>query len=168
MPISQHPVDTRPVVAHELPQLISLFVRYYAEECAIELSPPEVAFVNSEIERGLEEGYLHLLLAAAVDSTIRGFIIFQVDTPASDWCLRPGSGFIRELYVLPEERGCGLGGRLVAAAEQEFDRLQVPSIYLTTDDAASFWAAQGYRDSGLTCRRNGGRIFEKDLAGVSG
>ncbi len=164
MPIPPRRFDVRPYDAGDLSAFIALFVRYYSEEFTIDLPAAERAFIMSEIESGIREGYLSLLLAGGADGGIHGFILYQIDTPVSDWCLRPGSGFIRELYVLPEERLRGLGSRLVAAAERELARLEVPAIYLTTDEASAFWLSRGYHDSGLICRRNDGRIFEKDLA----
>ncbi|MDI9498807.1 MAG: GNAT family N-acetyltransferase [Bacillota bacterium] len=168
-PVEAQPVDARPPDTGDLAAFMAVFVRYYAEEFAIDLPPSEISYIRSEVEKGIREGYLHLLLATdREDGSIRGFILYQIDTPASDWCLRPGSGFIRELYVMPAERRHGLGSRLVAAAEHELRQRAAAAIYLTTDQAAAFWCARGYRDSGLICRRNDGRIFEKDLPAPDG
>ena len=38
-----------------------------------------------------------------------GFSVYQIDTEKSDWCKRPGWGFIREFYVVPAYRKGGTG-----------------------------------------------------------
>ena len=38
-----------------------------------------------------------------------GFCVYQIDTPASDWCKRQGWGMLREFYVEKSYRGRGFG-----------------------------------------------------------
>lgn len=54
------------------------------------------------------------------------------------------SGLLRSLAVAPGARGTGLGGRLVAAVEEEARTLGLDRLYLLTTTAAPFFAARGY------------------------
>ncbi len=107
-------------------------------------------------ERGI-----NCIALAFVDSEPAGFAIYQVDSEESDWCKRPGWGFIREFCVVPPCRRKGVGRALAAYAEKalapETDR-----FYLTAHDrnAAGFWTACGYRETG-EIDKNGGSIMEK-------
>ena len=96
-----------------------------------------------------------------IDGTPQGFILSQIDTPESDWCLKEGYGFIRELYVAAELRKAGHGKALVSHAESRLRQKGVPGIYLTTDEAMDFWTRMGYRDSGEICHENNSLIFLK-------
>jgi thioredoxin type arsenate reductase len=54
------------------------------------------------------------------------------------------AGLLRSLAVVPEARGTGLGGRLVAAVEADARALGLEALYLLTTTAAPFFAARGY------------------------
>lgn len=96
-----------------------------------------------------------------IENTARGFIIYQIDSPKSDWCEKEGYGFIRELYVAEDFRKSGCGRVLVTHAEKQLNQKSVPGIYLTTDEAMDFWTKMGYSDSGEICLKNDCRIFVK-------
>jgi RimJ/RimL family protein N-acetyltransferase/N-acetylglutamate synthase-like GNAT family acetyltransferase len=102
--------------------------------------------------------YLDLLI---LNGTVKGFIIYQVDTLKSDWCEKEGCGCIRELFIATDVRGKGYGLKLVIHAEMKLNELCVPYIYLTTDDSKDFWIRAGYRDTGEICDKNGGSIVCK-------
>ncbi|MCL2342821.1 MAG: GNAT family N-acetyltransferase [Firmicutes bacterium] len=102
--------------------------------------------------------FIDLLTA---DGEAQGFILYQIDSPESDWCIKEGYGFIRELYVAADFRRSGHGKALAVHAETRLRQRGVPGIYLTTDEAMEFWAKMGYRDSGEVCSENDGRIFVK-------
>lgn len=76
-----------------------------------------------------------------------GFAIYQIDSPASDWCQREGWGFIREFAVIPSYRGRGYGRILATYVERDLYAQGAPHIYLTADDAINFWRACGYTDT---------------------
>ena len=96
-----------------------------------------------------------------IDDAAQGFILYQIDSPESDWCVKEGYGFIRELYVAANLRGRGYGKALVSHAESQLKRRCVPRIYLTTDDATDFWIKMNYQDSGEICSSNNMPIFIK-------
>ena len=84
-------------------------------------------------------------------STPIGFAIYQIDSPQSDWCKRPGYGCIREFYIVPEYRRRGYGAQLAAWCEQDLLRLGAKGLYLTADDAIPFWHHCGYRNTDEIC-----------------
>lgn len=102
------------------------------------------------------------LLLALDDGDPVGFLIYQVDSQGSDWCERPGWGFIRECYVTPARRRSGVAAELVRAAEQRLSSDGITDAYLTSDDAIRFWEACGWSRSEVIAR-NSGVILEKTL-----
>lgn len=73
-----------------------------------------------------------------------GFCVYQIDTPASDWCKRQGWGMLREFYVEKSYRGRGFGTALAAYAEQKLREMGAVDFYLTADNAVGFWETCGY------------------------
>jgi len=95
-----------------------------------------------------------------IDDSPMGFIMYQVDSPKSNWCEKEGYGFIREMYIHKDYRKQGYGKTLVAHAESELKRLSVPHIYLTSSNDA-FWLSVGYASTGETCEKNNNHILIK-------
>lgn len=58
--------------------------------------------------------------------------------------LHDSVALLRSLAVVSPNRGSGLGGRLLAAAEQYAEEKGVHSIFLLTTTAESFFSKQGY------------------------
>jgi len=56
------------------------------------------------------------------------------------------SALLRSLAVAPEQRGCGLAGRLVAFVEHLCGARGLETIYLLTDSAPDYFRARGYRE----------------------
>ena len=98
-----------------------------------------------------------------VDGVPHGFILYQIDSPKSDWCVKEGYGFIRELYVTADYRNAGYGKALVSHAEHRLTQCGVPGIYLTTDmdEAMGFWARMGYSNTGEIYAENNAPVFMK-------
>ena len=101
--------------------------------------------------------YLDLL---HLDASPIGFIMYQVDSPKSNWCEKEGYGFIREMYIRKDHRKQGYGKILVAHAENELKKLSVPHIYLTSSND-DFWLSVGYADTGEVCEKNDNNILIK-------
>ncbi len=115
--------------------------------------------LSDHIDRMCESGIIRVSIA--FDSvTPAAFSVFQIDTPESDWCKRPGWGFIREYYVVPEYRKTGIGRNLAAYTEQELHNMGADQLYLTSTEAAPFWCKCGWRLTHELCS-NGQYILEK-------
>ena len=103
--------------------------------------------------------YLDLLHQA--DTPI-GFIMYQVDSPRSNWNEKEGHGFIREMYIHKDHRSQGHGQALATHAENALRRLSVPAIYLTSSkDGFAFWLRLGYTDTHEICAQNNNPILIK-------
>lgn len=57
-----------------------------------------------------------------------------------------GAGLLRSLAVRGDQRGRGLGGRLVEAIEARAAARGLPQLVLLTETAATFFARRGYAD----------------------
>ena len=109
--------------------------------------------------QSVKDGITHLDLLLLDGSPI-GFIMYQVDSPKSNWCEKEGYGFIREMYICKDHRKQGYGKILVAHAENELKKLSVPHIYLTSSNDA-FWLSIGYANTGEVCEKNNNTILIK-------
>lgn len=111
------------------------------------------------IDRQCESGIIRLDMAMDGENCI-GFSVYQIDTPESDWCKRPGWGFIREYYVAPPYRKQGLGRQLAAHTEQCLQQMGAKQLYLTSTEAVPFWQRCGWTLTDILCS-NGQYILEK-------
>jgi len=116
-----------------------------------------------EYEIGIYDMCLYILYA----QELAGFIWFQTDTPENPWCLKPGWGFIREIYICPQLRRLGLGEAAVREAVSLLRKSGVKKIYLTTEsqNTRTFWNKLGFYDSGEICVKNGLNIFINKKSG---
>jgi len=97
-----------------------------------------------------------------INDVAKGFILYQVDSTESDWCVKEGHGTIRELYITADLRRAGYGRALAAHAESQLGLKNINGMYLTSEDEAmGFWTKMGYRDSGEICPENDSSIFVK-------
>lgn len=105
------------------------------------------------------KGIIRVVIVFHCD-TPAAFSVFQIDTPESDWCKRPGWGFIREFYVIPEYRKNGIGRQLSNYTEQALRTMGAAQLYLTSTDAIPFWKKCGWKVTGDLCS-NDQYILEK-------
>lgn len=124
-------------------QLAGLFTAYFPE--LGEDIPEDILrgkltdFIHDQHQKGI------LSISLLLDGTTPvGFSIYQIDTPESDWCKRPGWGFIREFYIAPPHRKKGLGQLLCRNTEQQLSSMGAARLYLTADNAIPFWQSCGY------------------------
>ena len=132
---------------------------YMAElECDI---PREIILgkLADFIDRQCQAGLIRIDLVMEEDLCI-GFSVYQIDRPESDWCKRPGWGFVREFYVVPACRGRHTGKLLAEHTEQRLHSLGTEHLYLTSTEAALFWQKCGWTFTGELCS-NGQYILEK-------
>ncbi|MBQ8360134.1 MAG: GNAT family N-acetyltransferase [Oscillospiraceae bacterium] len=102
------------------------------------------------IEKQLNAGIIRIALAIA-DGALAGFSVYQIDTQESDWCKRPGWGFIREFYVCPKYRSCGIGMQLAKHTEQLLRKMGANQLYLTSGPAVPFWERCGWSNTHEQC-----------------
>ena len=122
-------------------------------ECIVEKVAP---FFLKQREKG----------ASAIDIVVEddeaiGFSIYQIDGEESDWCEKPGWGFIMEFYIAKKHRGKGIGRRLAESTERKLRDMGAESLYLTTREAGPFWSACGYVSTGERLE-NGTFVFAKE------
>lgn len=106
-----------------------------------------------------DRGILRISIGVSGDIPM-GFSIFQIDTPESDWCKRPGWGFLREFYIAPAYRRNGCGRTLAAFTEAALAEMGAERLYLTSEGAVPFWTACGWQKTGARCS-NGLHILVK-------
>jgi len=111
------------------------------------------------IDHQCQQKIIHVDLVM-IEQTIAGFSVYQLDTPESDWCKRPGWGFIREFYVVPQFRKLGIGKLLAAHTESALRTLGAAHLYLTSTDGVPFWQCCGWHLTEELCS-NDQYILEK-------
>lgn len=148
-----------PYTSQENHAFTDLMVGYFAE---LDSGIPEEIIrgkLSDLIDRQCMDKTIHAAVAVA-DGKPVGFSIYQIDMPQSDWCKRPGWGFIREFYVIPERRCVGIGKTLAYYTERSLHSLGAEKLYLTADNAISFWQKCGWRLTEEICS-NELNILEK-------
>ena len=121
----------------------------------------EVAFVVNDVDNGLRERLdqeISAFNAAATGYTDGRLLCIAVHDDGGD--LRAGlfgwtwggCGYIDLLWVRSDQRGSGLGTRLLAAAEEEIARRGCDRVALSTHSfqAPRFYARAGYKECGRT------------------
>ena len=151
----------RPYRPRQLETLRGLMARYFREDLQLPVTDAQADELAREMAGDIRYGVpLELLW---LHGHAVGFIDYQIDRPGGSWCFHPGRGCIRECYLLPEVRGCGLGRQMAQRAERRLRRRGARRVYLTADTAAPFWQALGYADSGRVNEKNDLHEWEKDL-----
>lgn len=140
-------------------QLCALLVAYFPQVGA---DIPEEIIRGKLLElfdRQLSQGLISIALLSEEDCPV-GFSIYQLDQPESDWCKRPGWGFIREFYISPTHRRRGYGKALATYTENQLCMQGAKKLYLTSDDAIPFWQSCGWQLTKEECT-NALPILEK-------
>lgn len=148
-----------PYDKHKKHLLADLMVHYMTElDCGI---PEDIirGKLSDFIDTQHGSGILRIALAMEGNACM-GFSVYQIDTPESDWCKRPGWGFIREFYVVPAFRSRGAGKILAGHTAMELRNMGAQHLYLTSDNAVPFWQHCGWHLTEELCS-NGQYILEK-------
>lgn len=150
------------LTSHDHSLWADMFEDYFGDDLGEELSPQVIReklcpFILQQQQKGL----LHIALLKVQESAA-GFCIYQIDSPESDWCKRPGEGCIREFFIRKEFRRKGLGRKLCREALCELEKMGAKKVYLTADEAAGFWESCGFSNTGELCS-NGQNYFELSL-----
>lgn len=132
-----------------------LFAEYWFDILGNTPDPPErrdreLRFLSEFILRQLQAGVIRLDIAVR-KGVLNGFILYQIDSPKSDWCKKPGWGCIREFCILPAAHRQGIGRELLTHAERQLKEQGASQVYLQSFPAADgFYEKCGYADSGET------------------
>ncbi len=141
---------------------VNMFNSYFLNDCDIKLKYSEIEEICSEIIETSKREVSPLYLIKINKKPV-GFIIYQIDTPRSDWCQKEGFGFIRELYIEKNFRKRGLGKLLFTHVEKILEDKSVEQIYLTADDAGEFWERCGFTKTSEVGYKNQIPIFLKHI-----
>ena len=139
--------------------LAEMMVSYMTElDCGI---PEDIirGKLSDHIDHLCEAGIIRVCMLFSGNDPA-AFSVFQIDTLESDWCKRPGWGFIREYYVSPSHRKSGIGKMLADYTEQELRGMGAKNLYLTSTGAIPFWQKCGWHLTDELCS-NGQYILEK-------
>ena len=109
----------------------------------------EAAFVISDADDGLRERLNQEISAFNVAATSLAGGALRAGLSGWTW---GGCGYIEFLWVRDDQRGRGLGSRLLAAAEREIARRGCGQVALSTHSfqAPGFYAHLGYQECGRT------------------
>lgn len=131
----------------------NLLVAYFTE---LDIGIPEEVIRSKILPLILQEQHSKTLEIALMQEhdQYTGFSIYQIDSPDSDWCKRPGWGCIREFYIRPHLRRNGFGRVLAQWTEARLREMGATGLYLTADDALPFWAACGFHRCDEICSNN--------------
>ena len=141
---------------------VDMFNSYFLYDLKIELEYSKIEEICSNIIEAGEKKIVFLDIVR-IKNEPAGFIIYQIDSPKSDWCQKEGFGFIRELYIEKEFRGQGLAKLLVNHVERTLTDRSVKQIYLTSDNAGLFWNKLGYETTDEIGYKNEGTIYMKTI-----
>ena len=153
-------IQIRPFCNNDFSNFAQVFGAYFKNDFNIEISEVDLEKLCLEIVESSITGVMTLDLLF-LDGKMVGFILYQIDTPKSDWCEREGLGFIREIYVEQTLRGGGFGSKLVQNAEETLYNYGCDHIYLTSDESGGFWESCGYMNTGEISDINHDPIYEK-------
>lgn len=135
-----------------------LFEAYYNELGCDENVPH---LLNEYILPDLKAGLISIEIMQD-GGEFTGFIIYQTDRIENEWCPREGWGDIREIYVIPQKRGQGLGKFLLYTAEMKLRESGTNECYcMPCETAEAFFAACGYEKSGLFDEETECFVYEK-------
>lgn len=142
--------------------MIPSYMKELDENAGIE-NNPELAtkWGNSIINlQGGQDRYLELCYDG---DRIIGFIYGKIDSEKHKGYIRPGWGYVMELYVLPEYRRKGVARSLYSRLDSYFAANGVKEQYLTADAVTGvpFWESIGFVRTDVKMPDNGMDIFEK-------
>jgi len=149
-------MDIRSARASDIPQLLTLIRRYWEFE-GIE------GFAALRIELVLKELLTHrpergLIWVAESQEALVGYLIVVLLMSVEHQGLM---GEIDEFFVLPEARSCGLGARLLAAAEEEL--VQQGCVRLQLQLATDNSRARPFYERHRFTARAGYELLDKPL-----
>lgn len=152
-------ITVSPVSDKTQSQFEKLFTQYY-DELGCEDDVPHL--LSEYVLPDLKAGLISADILFDGENFI-GFIIYQVDDIDNEWCHREGWGDIREIFVLPQSRGQGLGKFLILTAEFRLKERGVNKSYcLPAEGTEKFFEKCGYKKVGLYNEELDCFVYEKN------
>ena len=151
-----HPkANIRPAVAGDIPALLALVRRYWDFEGIEGFTALRVEMV---LQRLLADPRLGLVWIAEAEGRLQGYLVAVLVLSVEHQGLMAE---IDEFFVIPEARSRGIGGRLLAAAEEALAargcvRLQL-QLAIANSDGRAFYERRGYAG------RAGYELLDKSL-----
>jgi len=143
----------RPVAPTEVPALVALARRTYAEAFGADMAPDDLRFIIAEkltaayFEQAMRED---VVLVAEEDGTSVGFV--QLGDNRISEAGAPGDQEVRRLYVLADWQGRGVGGAMMKAALAHPRVLPDATVLLTVWEdnarAQAFYRRHGFETVG--------------------
>lgn len=156
----------QPLQEKDFDGFVKIFSDYFVDE--MKFADDKEKFCNFAKEFIVNQQYAEKIILidlAKFGEEIAGFIIYQIDSERSDWCERPGVGFIREFYVAPAHRRKNLGSLLIKRADEMLKKMGANDVYLASakdEGVITFYEKNGYRKTGQQ-NEDGQEIMEKEL-----
>ena len=144
------------ITDHTEPMFVEAFKRYFGE---LDINVQDWDGIFREMN-GAEGNRSYVRYSE--DGEVVGFIQF-VPVTLENWFFCERLGFIREFWVSGEHRNMGHGSELLRLAEKYFVDNGIRKVVLTTDTAAEFYAARGYKKDGSFAAKNKDDVFVKEL-----
>jgi GNAT superfamily N-acetyltransferase len=150
-------VRIQQLTTNDVPDLLPLIAEYWAFEAIPGFEPQPVAIQLNRLlsEPGLGAGWI-----AVVETVPVGYLLAVYVFSLEHLGL---TAEIDEFYVLPAQRGGGVGAALLKAAESEFARIGCTNVSLQlarkNDSARKFYYRHGYTE------RSGYELLDKMLQG---
>lgn len=129
----------------ERPELVPVVARWVFEEWGRDWSGSTLESLVADTEAYCRRDALPLALVACRGGACVGTASLRAHSAGFPEELTP---WLVRVYVPREERGGGIGGALVRAAEDAARALGVPRLYLCTSDRQAFYAGLGWEACG--------------------
>lgn len=123
----------------------------------------QLKWINSIIAmQGPTDRHLEL---CSVEGTPVGFLYGKLDHEDHKGFIKPGYGYIMELFVKPDHRRKGYGRMMLERLERLFRLDGAQMMYLTADPVTGkpFWEALGFQNTMEISPENQLYIYEKAL-----
>lgn len=125
----------------DVPEAIAVLAPAFKQHWSPDKPDAHVERIESSFRACLNRDRLPLALVARRGADILGTVALLTSSVHS----RPELGpWLGALYVFPAHRRRGVGAALIAAAEDQTDRLQLPALYAGTESAVSLFLRQGW------------------------
>lgn len=124
--------------------LRSMLLTYFTGDFGFRLNEEDIANLSFDLAGDTARGTVNLHLLLKKELPI-GFCISLLDRAENPASIKPGWGFIRDFFILPEKRRLSCGTFLFGEIRKIYSELGAEGLYLTASPAAlPFWKHVGF------------------------